>query len=238
MTFFTYDLVNAFLKHIKVTCLMDIWPSVVRTLILATWNCGSRSTLHLALQPQLWLLTQKSENSLAILPAAGPFLVWHFELPGASHTLACAHMLVYDGVRLSTKDSDCNSVSLCVSPSFFPLRVLWREAAISHVCVSLTMLLLVVLGTVFSFTVVTTERAENTSDKTPAPALNYSRISLPPEHVPYFLNNNKKVAKKCRSDPLCPFKVSYASWQLLRLFSLHCGSMLAALRESFSEFWF
>lgn len=84
-------------------------------------------------------------------------------------------------------------------------------AAISHVCVSLTMLLLVVLGTVFTFTVVTTERAEKTSDKTPAPPLNYSRISLPPEHVPCFLHNNKKVAKKCRLDPLCPFKVRYAS---------------------------
>lgn len=72
------------------------------------------------------------------------------------------------------------------------------------------MLLLVALGTVFSFTVVTTERAENADDKPPAPLLNYSRISLPPEHVPYFLNNNKKVAKQCRLDPLCPFKVRYA----------------------------
>lgn len=156
------------------------------------------------------------------------FPYFHSDLPGASHTLACAHM--HFGVRLSTKITDCNSVSPSVSPPlFFPLRVLWRVAAISHVCVILTMLLLVVLGTVFSFTVVTTERAENTSGKTPAPPLNYSRISLPPEHVPYFLNNNKKVAKKCRLDPLCPFKVRYASRQLLRLFSLYCGSMLAAL---------
>lgn len=69
------------------------------------------------------------------------------------------------------------------------------------------MLLLVALGIVFSFTVVITEKAENTNHKPPpVPLLNYSRISLPPEHVPYFLYNNKRVAKQCRLDPLCPFK--------------------------------
>uniref|UniRef100_A0A7N6B279 EGF domain-specific O-linked N-acetylglucosamine transferase n=1 Tax=Anabas testudineus TaxID=64144 RepID=A0A7N6B279_ANATE len=67
------------------------------------------------------------------------------------------------------------------------------------------MLLLVALGVVFSSSVVTTEKAANTSHKPPTP-LNYSRISLPPQHVPYFLNNNKRVAKQCRLDPLCPFK--------------------------------
>ena len=72
------------------------------------------------------------------------------------------------------------------------------------------MVLLVALGIVFSFTVVTAERAENTNHKPAAPLLNYSRISLPPEHVPYFLNNNKKIVKQCRLDPLCPFKVRYA----------------------------
>lgn len=71
------------------------------------------------------------------------------------------------------------------------------------------MLLLVALGSVFSLTVVTTEKAENTSHKPPAPLLNYGRISLPPEHIPYFLYNNKRVAKQCRLDPLCPFKVRY-----------------------------
>uniref|UniRef100_A0A4W6FEF5 EGF domain-specific O-linked N-acetylglucosamine transferase n=1 Tax=Lates calcarifer TaxID=8187 RepID=A0A4W6FEF5_LATCA len=68
------------------------------------------------------------------------------------------------------------------------------------------MLLLVALGIVFSSTVVTTERAANSNHKPPAQLLNYSRISLPPEHVPYFLYNNKRVAKQCRLDPLCPFK--------------------------------
>uniref|UniRef100_A0A8D0CX36 EGF domain specific O-linked N-acetylglucosamine transferase n=1 Tax=Sander lucioperca TaxID=283035 RepID=A0A8D0CX36_SANLU len=68
------------------------------------------------------------------------------------------------------------------------------------------MLLFVALGIVFSFTVVTTEKAEIATHKPPAPLLNYSRISLLPEHVPYFLYNNKRVAKQCRLDPLCPFK--------------------------------
>ena len=72
------------------------------------------------------------------------------------------------------------------------------------------MWLFVALGIVFSFTVVTTEKAEITTHKPPAPLLNYSRISLLPEHVPYFLFNNKRVAKQCRLDPLCPFKVRYA----------------------------
>lgn len=76
------------------------------------------------------------------------------------------------------------------------------------------MLLLVVLGIVFSDTVVITEEADNINHKPPAPPLNYSRISLPAEHVPYFLYNNKKVAKLCRQDPLCPFKVSYALCRL------------------------
>ncbi|XP_075952262.1 EGF domain-specific O-linked N-acetylglucosamine transferase isoform X2 [Anarhichas minor] len=68
------------------------------------------------------------------------------------------------------------------------------------------MLLLVALGIISSFAVVTTEKAENINHEPPAPLLNHSRISLPPEHVPYFLYNNKRVAKQCRLDPLCPFK--------------------------------
>lgn len=65
---------------------------------------------------------------------------------------------------------------------------------------------LVVLATVLSTTVVTTETVEDPEGKAPALPPDYSRISLPPEHIPYFLNNNKKVAKQCRSDPRCPFK--------------------------------
>ncbi|XP_043978681.1 EGF domain-specific O-linked N-acetylglucosamine transferase isoform X3 [Gambusia affinis] len=57
------------------------------------------------------------------------------------------------------------------------------------------MLLLVALGIVFPPSAVI-----------PSPLLDYSGISLPPEHIPYFLSNNKKVAKLCRQDPLCPFK--------------------------------
>uniref|UniRef100_A0A8D3AGN7 EGF domain-specific O-linked N-acetylglucosamine transferase n=1 Tax=Scophthalmus maximus TaxID=52904 RepID=A0A8D3AGN7_SCOMX len=68
------------------------------------------------------------------------------------------------------------------------------------------MLLSVALGIVFSCTAVATERAADANRGAPAPLLNYSWISLPPEHVPYFLHNNKRVAKRCRRDPLCPFK--------------------------------
>ncbi|XP_054866391.1 EGF domain-specific O-linked N-acetylglucosamine transferase isoform X2 [Amphiprion ocellaris] len=68
------------------------------------------------------------------------------------------------------------------------------------------MLLLVALGIVFSPFVVTIEKTENNNHKPPAPLFNYSRISLPSEHIPYFLSNNKRVAKQCRLDPLCPFK--------------------------------
>lgn len=69
------------------------------------------------------------------------------------------------------------------------------------------MLLLVALGIVVSFAVVPTVEAEYANRKLPEPPLNYSRISLPPEHIPYFLHNNKRVAKQCRLDPTCPFKV-------------------------------
>ncbi|KAM4740395.1 LOW QUALITY PROTEIN: EGF domain-specific O-linked N-acetylglucosamine transferase [Anableps anableps] len=68
------------------------------------------------------------------------------------------------------------------------------------------MLLLVALGIVFSPAVVNIVTAEVTNHNPASPLLNYSRISLPPEHIPYFLSNNKKVAKLCRQDPLCPFK--------------------------------
>lgn len=67
------------------------------------------------------------------------------------------------------------------------------------------MLLEVVLVSVCSFSVVT---AESPANNKPVPLLSYNGISLPLQHVPYFLNNNKRLAKQCRSDPFCPFKVS------------------------------
>uniref|UniRef100_A0AAR2K8U3 EGF domain-specific O-linked N-acetylglucosamine transferase n=1 Tax=Pygocentrus nattereri TaxID=42514 RepID=A0AAR2K8U3_PYGNA len=33
-----------------------------------------------------------------------------------------------------------------------------------------------------------------------------SALSLHPLHLPYFLHNNRRVAKVCREDPLCPFR--------------------------------
>ncbi|XP_062401881.1 EGF domain-specific O-linked N-acetylglucosamine transferase isoform X1 [Sardina pilchardus] len=72
---------------------------------------------------------------------------------------------------------------------------------------------LLALGTVFNCAVVGTKQAENSSHK---PLLNYSSFSLPEEHIPYFLRNNRKVAELCRQDPLCPFKdalrVKHACW--------------------------
>ena len=87
-------------------------------------------------------------------------------------------------------------------------------------CAALTMLLLVALGIIVcSSTVVTAEDAEETDHKPPAaPQLSYSSLSLPPEHIPCFLRNNKRVAKLCRQDPLCPFKVRYALLSLGPLF--------------------
>lgn len=37
--------------------------------------------------------------------------------------------------------------------------------------------------------------------------LNYSSLTLPDLHVPYFLHGNAHVARVCQDDPLCPFKV-------------------------------
>lgn len=76
---------------------------------------------------------------------------------------------------------------------------------ISHECVIPTMLLEVVLAIVFPFAVATADTATNHKA---APLLSYNGTSLPREHLPYFLNNNKKLSKQCRSDPLCPFQVS------------------------------
>ncbi|KAJ0023388.1 hypothetical protein NQD34_003287 [Periophthalmus magnuspinnatus] len=54
--------------------------------------------------------------------------------------------------------------------------------------------------------VLSSEVTEDHSHIKVAEQLDYSRISLPPEHIPYFLNNNKRVTKICRKDALCPFK--------------------------------
>ncbi|XP_061641895.1 EGF domain-specific O-linked N-acetylglucosamine transferase isoform X5 [Phyllopteryx taeniolatus] len=72
-----------------------------------------------------------------------------------------------------------------------------------HASVIPAMLLLTVLDIVFYAAVVT---SENSNHKQSAPMFNYSSISLAPDHIPYFLYNNKKVAKQCKLDPLCPFK--------------------------------
>ncbi|KAI1890958.1 hypothetical protein AGOR_G00158940 [Albula goreensis] len=72
------------------------------------------------------------------------------------------------------------------------------------------MLLLVALGMVFGYTVVSIETDDRalTDDRNHKPRLNYSSLSLPEDHIPYFLRSNKKVAELCREDPFCPFKAA------------------------------
>lgn len=97
------------------------------------------------------------------------------------------------------------------------------EEDISHECVILTMLLEVVLGIVFSFSMVAAETAANNKL---VPLLSYNGISLPLQHVPYFLNNNKELAKQCNSDPFCPFKVRHVLW-ILQTYKLIASNLIA-----------
>ncbi|XP_053724846.1 EGF domain-specific O-linked N-acetylglucosamine transferase [Synchiropus splendidus] len=52
--------------------------------------------------------------------------------------------------------------------------------------------------------------------------LDYSGLPLPPEHVPYFLHNNKKLAKQCRLDPHCPYKDAVADSSLCWGYEKNC----------------
>lgn len=105
------------------------------------------------------------------------------------------------------------------------------EEDISHECVILTMLLEVVLGIVFSFSVVTEESAANNKL---VPPFSYNGISLPLQHVPYFLNNNKKLAKQCHSDPFCPFKVRHVLW-IRQTYELITSNLTAAQLSCFNN---
>ncbi|XP_019715336.1 EGF domain-specific O-linked N-acetylglucosamine transferase isoform X1 [Hippocampus comes] len=71
------------------------------------------------------------------------------------------------------------------------------SAARMPTCVILAALLLAAAASLAS---------ENRDRQPPAAGFNYSSISLAPEHIPYFLYNNKEVAEQCRLDPLCPFQ--------------------------------
>lgn len=63
--------------------------------------------------------------------------------------------------------------------------------------------------------------SENRARRPPAAAagFDYSSISLAPEHIPYFLYNNKEVTEQCRLDPLCPFQVRDLQHALFFFFS-------------------
>lgn len=43
------------------------------------------------------------------------------------------------------------------------------------------------------------------------PGFDYASIRLPEEHIPFFLHNNGHVARVCKKDPHCPYKVGYFS---------------------------
>ncbi|XP_072438618.1 EGF domain-specific O-linked N-acetylglucosamine transferase isoform X1 [Chiloscyllium punctatum] len=43
----------------------------------------------------------------------------------------------------------------------------------------------------------------NTDDVQVVPL--YNNVTLPDEHIPYFLHNNMHIANHCKKDPLCPF---------------------------------
>nr|XP_055039969.1 EGF domain-specific O-linked N-acetylglucosamine transferase isoform X1 [Misgurnus anguillicaudatus] len=66
------------------------------------------------------------------------------------------------------------------------------------------MLLLVALCLVCTYkTISATDGGQDTSRK---PQFDYNSLALPQQHIPFFLYNNKFVAKLCKEDPLCPFK--------------------------------
>lgn len=47
------------------------------------------------------------------------------------------------------------------------------------------------------------------------PLFNYASIRLPEEHIPFFLHNNGHIAKVCKKDSHCPYKVSIISSPLI-----------------------
>uniref|UniRef100_A0A8C2J5N5 EGF domain-specific O-linked N-acetylglucosamine transferase n=1 Tax=Cyprinus carpio TaxID=7962 RepID=A0A8C2J5N5_CYPCA len=66
------------------------------------------------------------------------------------------------------------------------------------------MLLLVALCLVCTYK--TISAADSGQDSSHTPQLDYSSLALPQQHIPFFLHNNKRLAKLCKEDPLCPFK--------------------------------
>ena len=71
------------------------------------------------------------------------------------------------------------------------------------------LLLLLALAIVVASTSITSAEPGKLGHRPAAPLFDYSSLSLPPEHIPYFLRNNQGVSKLCHQDPLCPFKVRY-----------------------------
>ncbi|XP_059385298.1 EGF domain-specific O-linked N-acetylglucosamine transferase-like isoform X2 [Carassius carassius] len=66
------------------------------------------------------------------------------------------------------------------------------------------MLLLVALCLVCTYKTISATDSRQDSSRTPQ--LDYSSLALPQQHIPFFLHSNKRLAKLCKEDPLCPFE--------------------------------
>lgn len=107
---------------------------------LGTWYCRGHiiTSQQFSFAPSASVMIAQTTvgKGPVILPATCPFLMWNLDPPEASHTLACAHMLVYCGVRLSTKIIECSSESVCLpSCLFFFSSGCCEERRLSHMSV-------------------------------------------------------------------------------------------------------
>ncbi|RXN22342.1 EGF domain-specific O-linked N-acetylglucosamine transferase [Labeo rohita] len=66
--------------------------------------------------------------------------------------------------------------------------------------------MLLLVGLCLLCTYKTISATDSGQDSSRTPQLDYSSLELPQQHIPFFLHNNKGLAKLCKEDPLCPFK--------------------------------
>ncbi|CAL8380787.1 unnamed protein product, partial [Boreogadus saida] len=85
------------------------------------------------------------------------------------------------------------------------------------------LLLLLALAIVVASTSITSAEPGKLGHRSAAPLFDYSSLSLPPEHIPYFLRNNQGVSKLCHQDPLCPFKDALGNLSACWGYEKHCA---------------
>uniref|UniRef100_A0A8C5CNR5 EGF domain-specific O-linked N-acetylglucosamine transferase n=1 Tax=Gadus morhua TaxID=8049 RepID=A0A8C5CNR5_GADMO len=85
------------------------------------------------------------------------------------------------------------------------------------------LLLLLALAIVVASTSITSAEPGKLGHRPAAPLFDYSSLSLPPEHIPYFLRNNQGVSKLCHQDPLCPFKDALGNLSACWGYEKHCA---------------